>query len=72
MMPSWVSKLCCHMLKSNLEIEGIGAAEERVEGNRPVKGATIGFKIFYYIALAITEDFLAYFGTCKIRLVLRT
>ena len=25
-------------------IEGIDAAEERVEGNGPVKGATMGFK----------------------------
>ena len=26
--------------------DGIGAAEERVEGNRPVKGATMGFNNF--------------------------
>ena len=35
-----------------IPIEGIGAAEERVEGNGPVKGATMGFQfIFMQIAL---------------------
>ena len=29
-------------------IEGIGTAKECVEGNGPVKGATMGFKNFYY------------------------
>ena len=27
-----------------IPIEGIGATEERVEGNGPVKGATMGFQ----------------------------
>ena len=29
-----------------IPIEGIGVAEERVEGNGPVKGATMGFQKF--------------------------
>ena len=33
---------------SLIPIEGIDATEERVEGNGPVKGATMGFKIIYY------------------------
>ena len=30
-----------------IPIEGIGAAKEHVEGNEPVKGATMNFKIFF-------------------------
>ena len=29
---------------TTVDIVGIGAVEERVEGNRPVKGATMGFQ----------------------------
>ena len=35
-----------HKALSKQRCEGINAAEERVEGNRPVKGATMGFKTF--------------------------
>ena len=33
-------------LDRTLDLEGIGAAEERVEGNEPEKGVTMGFKNF--------------------------
>ena len=35
-----------HNTTALIPIEGIDPAEERVEGNGPVKGATMGFKIF--------------------------
>ena len=35
-------------LEKGEKTERIGVAEERVEGNRPVKGTTMGFKNFYY------------------------